>query len=169
VARHFLRNAIMATAQGFDDIAPDAVEVAEIINFRVLFIFRIALRAYSRRCRNSIKIKQGEVMGTYSTDLEIQESRKKIADNVRGLMEGAEDLLRTTASYTGEELESARGKLNQQLVRAKNLYDDVQSTAIGTYKQASAQTDAYVHENPWRAVGIAAAVGVLVSLVALRR
>lgn len=106
-------------------------------------------------------------MGAHS--VELAASKQKIASNFRGLVEGAEDLLRTTAATTGDEVDSARSKLKDQLKRAKSAYGDIEASAIDSYKEYSEQTDAYVRENPWRAVGIAAAVGVLVSLVALRR
>ncbi|GAA4327962.1 hypothetical protein GCM10023144_13240 [Pigmentiphaga soli] len=99
----------------------------------------------------------------------VQRSTQQIADSVRGLVEGAEELLKSTSSYAGEDLDGARGRLSRQLTRAKSLFDDLESTAADTYRQTSAQAEAYVRDNPWRAVGIAAAVGVLVSLVALRR
>lgn len=106
-------------------------------------------------------------MGAYSVDLAA--SKQKIASNFRGLVDGAEDLLRTTAASTGDEVDLARSKLKDQLSRAKSAYSDIEASAIDSYKEYSEQTDTYVRENPWRAVGIAAAVGVLVGLVALRR
>ena len=36
-------------------------------------------------------------------------------------------------------------------------------------KQAARYTDEYVHENPWRAVGVAAGIGLLLGLVLGRR
>jgi ElaB/YqjD/DUF883 family membrane-anchored ribosome-binding protein len=36
-------------------------------------------------------------------------------------------------------------------------------------KQAARVTDEYVHENPWKAVGIAAGVGLIVGLLIGRR
>ncbi|NYE26941.1 DUF883 family protein [Pigmentiphaga litoralis] len=101
--------------------------------------------------------------------IDVSSKKEKIASNFRGLVEGAEDLLRSTAAATGTEVDSARSKLNAQLSRAKGVYSDLEASAIDSYKEVSETTDAYVRENPWRAVGIAAAVGVLVSLVALRR
>ena len=39
----------------------------------------------------------------------------------------------------------------------------------GAPSEATEATDAYVHENPWAAVGIAAAVGIIIGFVASRR
>jgi ElaB/YqjD/DUF883 family membrane-anchored ribosome-binding protein len=36
-------------------------------------------------------------------------------------------------------------------------------------KEAARATDAYVHENPWRAVGVAAGFGLLIGLLSGRR
>ncbi len=100
---------------------------------------------------------------------EFEQSREKIANNMRGLVEGAEALLRTTASYTGDEVEAARGKLNEQLSRAHSLYSDLESSAVDSYRNAATHTEAYVKANPWRSVGIAAGIGALISLLVARR
>jgi len=88
---------------------------------------------------------------------------------VRGLVDDAEAVLRSTAGHAGAELEAARARLRDQLDRAQDLFDDARRSAAQSYRQASAQTDAYVHDNPWRAVGIAIAVGVVIGLLAPRR
>jgi len=88
---------------------------------------------------------------------------------VRSLVEDAEALLRNTAGHAGGELEAARARLRDQLDRAQDLFQDARRSAAESYRQASAQTDACVHDNPWRAVGIAIAVGVVIGLLAPRR
>ncbi|MDX3907264.1 MAG: DUF883 family protein [Pigmentiphaga sp.] len=106
-------------------------------------------------------------MRTYSSGW--SESRDKAADQVRGLIEDAEALLRSTAGYSSEELQAVRSRLRETLERAGGRYRDAQQSAVASYREATAKTDAYVHDNPWRAVGIAAAVGVVIGLLAIRR
>lgn len=48
---------------------------------------------------------------------------------------------------------------NQQTPRA------LMETTRRVSKRAAAATDEYVHENPWTAIGIAAAVGLLVGVL----
>ena len=108
---------------------------------------------------------------TMERELERQytNSRDKLAGSVRDLAGDAQALLRNTADTTSEELESARARLSAQLDRAVGLYRDLEASARQQYREASAQTDAYVRDNPWRSVGIAAAIGVIVGLLAVRR
>ncbi|VCU69848.1 hypothetical protein PIGHUM_01913 [Pigmentiphaga humi] len=106
-------------------------------------------------------------MATYSDDW--ARSKDRIAGQVRGLLDEAETLLRSSAGHAGDELAVARERLHDQLARARTIYGDAQDRASQTYREASAQADAYVHDNPWRAIGIAAAVGVVIGLLATRR
>lgn len=52
---------------------------------------------------------------------------------------------------------------------AKDKLISAEKTAVEKTKQAAKVTDDYVHEHPWRAVGVAAAVGVLVGMLISRR
>jgi ElaB/YqjD/DUF883 family membrane-anchored ribosome-binding protein len=40
---------------------------------------------------------------------------------------------------------------------------------LGRTKDAARATDAYIHENPWQAIGVAAGVGLVVGLLTGRR
>lgn len=51
----------------------------------------------------------------------------------------------------------------------KNAVSNVQTQAIGKYKQAASAVDGFVSASPWKAVGIAAAVGALIGFYAARR
>ena len=45
----------------------------------------------------------------------------------------------------------------------------LQQAALEKGKKIAHDTDTYVHEHPWRAIGISAAVGVLVGMLIARR
>ena len=96
--------------------------------------------------------------------LDLMNKKEKVAANYRELLAGTEDLLRSTASYTGEEIESARKRLKRQLEDARAQASDWEQDARERYRRASAATDEYVHENPWKTVGMAALAGVLVGV-----
>ena len=40
---------------------------------------------------------------------------------------------------------------------------------VDTTRQAAKATDHWVHDNPWKAIGVAAGVGVLIGLLINRR
>jgi ElaB/YqjD/DUF883 family membrane-anchored ribosome-binding protein len=46
---------------------------------------------------------------------------------------------------------------------------EAQAALLVKTKAAAKATDAYVHENPWRAVGAAAGVGLVIGLLVGRR
>ncbi len=51
----------------------------------------------------------------------------------------------------------------------KDAASNVQTLAARQYRQATTAVDGYVSGSPWRAIGIAAALGVLVGFLTARR
>jgi len=52
---------------------------------------------------------------------------------------------------------------------ARDTVSNVQSLAARKYRQATTVVDGYVSDNPWKTIGIAAAMGVLIGLLAAKR
>lgn len=51
----------------------------------------------------------------------------------------------------------------------KDAASNVQTLTANQYKRATTAVDGYVSDSPWRAVGIAAALGVLIGFLTARR
>lgn len=100
-------------------------------------------------------------MNSNSHSAELLASKDKVATSLRELMAGTEELLRSTASYTGEEIEHARQRLKTQLETARGMAGTWESNAAERYRRAADFTDEYVHENAWKSIGVAALVGLL--------
>ncbi|HTJ99367.1 MAG TPA: DUF883 family protein [Bordetella sp.] len=100
-------------------------------------------------------------MNSNSHSAELLANKEKVAASLRELMAGTEDLLRSTASYTGEEVERARERLKSQLENARSMAGTWESTAAERYRYVADATDEYVHENAWKSIGMAAVVGLL--------
>ena len=101
-----------------------------------------------------------------STD---QVSKQKLMDDLSAVVNDAEELLKATASQTGERIAEVRAKTQESLRAAKVRLADAQEALLNKAKAVARETDTYVHENPWKAAGIAAAVGVLVGALIARR
>ena len=84
---------------------------------------------------------------------------EKLAADIRILVSDVEELLKATASQTGERVVAARARLQSALIDAK------ETVAMNT-RQAAQATDRYVHENPWKSVGITASVSAGIGLLA---
>jgi len=96
-------------------------------------------------------------------------SRDKLVQDLKIVISDAEDLLRATASTAGEKVVAAREKVRDSLDRAKVKLAEVEDVIIDSGKQAARATDEYVRDNPWRAVGIAAGIGVIIGMLISRR
>ena len=96
-------------------------------------------------------------------------SKEKLMEDLKMVVADAEDLLRATANQTGERIAAARAKAEDSLRAAKVRLAEAQATLVKQVKVAAKTTDDYVHENPWQAVGIAAAVGLVLGALISRR
>lgn len=81
----------------------------------------------------------------------------------------AEALLKATANQGGEKVAELRAKAEESLKVVKARMAETQAALLAKTKEAAKATDAYVHENPWKAIGIAAGVGLVIGLLIGRR
>ena len=98
-----------------------------------------------------------------------QVSKDKLIADFRCVVADAEELLKITAGQAGDKATELRGRLQGHLVTAKEKLADAQAAAAEKTKAAARATDDYVHDNPWRAVGVAAGVGLVIGLLIGRR
>ena len=96
-------------------------------------------------------------------------TKEKLVQDQRIVVADTEELLRATASQAGEKVAVAREKIQQSLDRAKVKLAEAEDVVIDKTKQAARATDDYVQEHPWKAVGVAAGIGLLVGLLIGRR
>lgn len=102
-------------------------------------------------------------------DTEATFSKDKLVQDFKIVVADAEELLKATASQAGEKVSAARERIQDSVHRAKIKLAEAEDALMHTTKQAARATDEYVHENPWRAVGVAAGVGLIIGLLIGRR
>ena len=99
-------------------------------------------------------------------------SKEKLMQDLHVVVADAEELLKMTASQAGEKMSEkvsvARERIQESLVSAKARLAVAEEAVVENAKQAARATDEYVHDNPWRAVGIAAGVGLVVGMLISR-
>jgi ElaB/YqjD/DUF883 family membrane-anchored ribosome-binding protein len=101
--------------------------------------------------------------------METAVTKDKLVQDLKNVIGDAEELLRATASQAGEKAAAAREKIQDSLHRAKVKLAEAEEAVLDQTKQAARATDEYVHEHPWRAVGIGAGVGLIIGLLIGRR
>lgn len=92
-----------------------------------------------------------------------------IARDIQNVVSDAQELLKTVQSEGEGKLTEVKVKVQAQLDNARQMLGQLQTTANDGAKVAIDTTDAYVKSNPWRAVGISAAVGALIGFLLARR
>lgn len=95
--------------------------------------------------------------------------KDKLMADLQLVMADAEALLSATADDASAGVTELRHRVAASLSRAKNGLLETQAAVIDRAKAAAKATDGYVHENPWKSVGIAAGVGLLLGMLIGRR
>ncbi len=92
----------------------------------------------------------------------------KLKADLRVLAADMEQLLKATASQTGQHVARVRAKTEESLQAAKARLTVLQSAAMAKSRAAGRATDDYVHANPWRAMAIGAVAGFAFGLLLAR-
>ena len=96
-------------------------------------------------------------------------TKDKLVADLKLVVADAEELLRMTAGQAGEKAAELRSRIQERLADAKLRLADAQAAVVDRAKQVGRATDDYVHDNPWRSVGVAAGIGFIVGLLIGRR
>jgi len=98
-----------------------------------------------------------------------QGTKERLKADVNAVLVDAEELLRQAAAATGEQAADLRRRAQSAIASAKTRLADVEGKVADKTRYAARATDVWVHEHPWKAVSIAAGIGVLVGLLVNRR
>ncbi|MGH8628816.1 MAG: DUF883 family protein [Burkholderiales bacterium] len=93
----------------------------------------------------------------------------KLIEDFKLVVADAEELLKLTAGQAGDKLNVVRGRVEESLQTAKAQLGEVEGLMLERTREAVQATDDYIKANPWRAVGIAAGVGMIFGMLVARR
>jgi len=96
-------------------------------------------------------------------------NKQKLVSDMKVVVADAEEILRATAGVAGDKMGDLRERFGERLRDAKLRLADAEAALVDRTKAAARATDDYVHENPWRAVGVAAGIGLLLGVIIGRR
>lgn len=98
-----------------------------------------------------------------------QANKEKLVSDLKIVVSDAEELLRATAGAAGEKAGELRERIGNRLRDAKERLQDAEAALVDKTKAAARATDDFVHEQPWKAVGVAAALGLALGVLIGRR
>ena len=96
-------------------------------------------------------------------------ARDQLMDDLRTVIADAEVWLRQSGNAAGEEFQAAKARFERTLQNAKADLAVLEERAVEKAKEAAKATDTYVRENPWKAVGLGAAIGVVIGMLIARK
>lgn len=96
-------------------------------------------------------------------------NKEKFVADMKVVVADAEEILRATANQAGEKVGELRERIQDRLRDAKLRLADAEAALLDRTKAAARATDDFVHERPWQAVGVAAALGLALGVLIGRR
>ena len=93
-----------------------------------------------------------------------REAGNQLIGEVKPVIDEAEELLKATAHDTSEKVKGIRSRLTTAMESAGAACEQFQDKAVGTV-QATGQK---VRENPYKSIGVAFGIGLLVGVLAGR-
>ncbi len=103
------------------------------------------------------------------TAARFERSRDALVKDFTEVLTEADSLLKQATKESGEKASDLRAQVESKLRAAKLKLQDMQDDAMDRAKATARATDEYVRDNPWQALGVAAALGVLIGLLIGRR
>ncbi len=95
--------------------------------------------------------------------------KERLVSDLQRVISDAEELMQATADQTEGKVAELREKISDNLRNARHKLADVEDSVKEKTREMARVTDDYVHEHPWRSVGTAAALGLIVGLLLGRR
>ena len=92
-----------------------------------------------------------------------------LVDEFSNLVEAMEDVFAAATEDGSEKLSELKGQAEASLRKARARLGMVEKNALAKARKIAADSDDYVHENPWTAIGVGAGVGLLLGLLIGRK
>lgn len=96
-------------------------------------------------------------------------NKEKLVSDLKVVIADTEELLRATTGVAGEKVGELRERLVVRLRDTKDRVIDLEHALLDKTKAAARATDDFVHDQPWKAVGVAAALGLALGVLIGRR
>ena len=93
-----------------------------------------------------------------------QEANEQLTGDLKAVVRDAEDLMKATASQTGEKISEVRSRLAAAVESAKATCQRLEQKAVAAAKA----TDQTIRQHPYESIGIAFGLGLLIGVLVAR-
>jgi ElaB/YqjD/DUF883 family membrane-anchored ribosome-binding protein len=94
---------------------------------------------------------------------------RKLKQDLQTVVTDTEDLLKATASQTGEGIDRIRARAEESLRSVRIRLSEAGTASSERVRAAANSADHQMHEHPYVAAGVAAGIGLLAGLLIARR
>ena len=95
--------------------------------------------------------------------------RDRLIADFKTVIQDAEELIKATASQTGDKVTAVRARAEENLNEARRKLSEMEDDLLTRGKAAAKATDQLVHDKPWQSVATASAVGGMLGMLISRR
>ena len=95
--------------------------------------------------------------------------KSSAAREFHGFISDIEHLITSMTPLSGEDLARAKAKLSERVTVARKSLSEMNDEIADKARKTARHTDRYVHEYPWQAIGVGAALGLLIGIAFTRR
>jgi ElaB/YqjD/DUF883 family membrane-anchored ribosome-binding protein len=92
-----------------------------------------------------------------------------LVDEFRALVDAMDNVFSAAAGDSTEKLADLKGQAEATLRKARARLGDVEKSAVAKARKIASDSDDYVHENPWTAIGLGAGIGLLIGILIGRK
>lgn len=92
-----------------------------------------------------------------------------IAQEFQDFVADMEDLIRANTSLAGDDLIRAKASLKARVAAARAYVEEMPGAISAQVRNSAKVADGYVRKQPWRIIGVTAAVGLLIGFLVGRR
>ncbi len=100
---------------------------------------------------------------------QLQNASSDLSQEFKSFVCDIENLIKETASLTGDDLAKAKTRIAQRIEVAKQSAGEVGSSLAQQARKTAEVTNQYVHDQPWTVIGAGAAITFLLGFLLARR
>ena len=94
---------------------------------------------------------------------------ERLMRDLKTVVGDTQELIKATAGDAREQVAGARTRAEESLRQARARVVEIEKDVAARTRAAAQATNAYVHENPWPSIGLAAGSGFVIGLLMRRR
>ena len=94
---------------------------------------------------------------------------EQLLHDLQAVIRDAEVLLHDSGVPGSEDFKTAKARFEATIKNAKDEIVRLEKLVVNKTREAAHATDDYVKHNPWQAVGLGAAVGLVIGLLISRK